>query len=483
MTLPFCVSGKMSSRKRERDEEYQYELQETPVRPSSGYQADGGNFTQVPIPLTNTSDYVANLLELARMSRLLPPQGAQMNTSFSPIAASSIPNPFQSNPFTLPGYGQKPDSRQADWKNNQDRIDPKRRKLNNSKPSRNRKTQQPKDKTKSSPSKCSKPPHEDSLVSNLITEALSNPTGPNVPSINSIPLFPSIRKPDGYPPPLPPIHNKALEKQCFTHPSYVHDPTNKTNATSAMHYERLEFLGDSYMNYCVTKILFNKFPQLREGELTGFRSQIISNQNIRHYAMMYGFPERILLSTGAEKDDVREQGKKVADIFEAYIGGILTDQAEDGERVVFEWMSKVVAPQVDAAESVAKTILNLNKNAKQELYVLVDAEKAPAPTYVVTKQGSTNTDFEVACMIQGKEAGRGIGKNKQEAGIRAAMQVLERLRTTRAKKEEENDLGDNKVDEDKEANNDEDNGKEDEWLSEGEINVSLESSPTAEEGA
>jgi dsRNA-specific ribonuclease len=271
-------------------------------------------------------------------------------------------------------------------------------------------------------------------VKALIEEALANPTGPNTPSQTSIPKFPTIRKPENYPPPLPAINDKSIEQLCFTHRSYSHDPNNKDITAHTMNYERLEFLGDSYMNYCVTKILYKRLPNLREGELTNFRSQLVSNENIRHYAMMYGFKGRILLGSGAEKDEVRAEGKAIADVFEAYIGGILTDQPDKGEQVVYKWMSEVTAPQVSETEKIAAKLVTLNKNAKQELYVVLDAQKLPAPVYVMTKQGSTTLDFEVACLVQGMEVGRGVGKNKNDAGTRAAMQALEKLRAFRAVK-------------------------------------------------
>ena len=458
----------MSSWKRKKGTDYPYESKQGSIRTANDQAHSSINGSQAPSSTSGTSDYVATLLSQARMVGLLPVPEPELMSSAPPAITNFAPNLGSSQ---LPQYPQQSAQSQVNVQpkfiacgngvgvsyplppsfgsttvdprpllkysqsqfDTQDGSDPKRRKLSDS--PRIRATGSPElskstKKAKRKKTKSAKPTPNDKRIDNLIAEALSAPTGPGFPSINSLPKFPEIPKPPDYPPPLPPIHNKALEQQCFTHRSYIHDPLKRDNSTSLMHYERLEFLGDSYMNYCVTKILYNRLSELQEGELTRFRSQIISNENIRHYAMMYGFAERILLSSGAERDDVRETSKKVADIFEAYIGGILTDQPETGEQVVYQWLSGIIAPQVTEAEKIGKVILNVNKTAKQELYVLIDAEKGPSPTYVVTKEGSTNSDFEVAVLIQGKEMGRGWGKNKNEAGTRAAMQALEILRAS-----------------------------------------------------
>ena len=457
VTLAFCESGEMSSLKRNRDTEYLYGQKQENVATT---------------PATN-NEHIANLLAQARMSGLLLPLTNE--TGVLPPALPTYPpmrGVSKSAPFSLAAgvsmgwMDQGLQQEQGNVKEGENGV--KRRRLNNDKipPEKRAQRNIPKRPIKSTIKQkhtqkqkqkaLGKDSIDPSYVENLIADALSSP---NAPSSWAIPKFPSIPKPNDYPPPLPPIYNKALEKQCFTHRSYIHDPMNKDARSSALHYERLEFLGDSYMNYCVTKILFSRLPTVQEGDLTRFRSQIISNDNIRHYAMMYNFRDRILLSSGAEKDDVREAGKKIADIFEAYIGGILTDQPDDGEKVVFKWMSEITAPQVEETEKVARNLLNVNKNAKQELYILLDAERAPAPAYVVTKEGDTNNDFEVACLVQGKEMGRGVGKNKNEAGTRAAMQVLEKLKANTAKIKSEN----------------EEKGElssSNEYLSEGEINIS-----------
>jgi dsRNA-specific ribonuclease len=380
--------------------------------------------------IQNPTGHVTNLLEQAAMFGLLPPTSS----------ATAFPIPPLSNQFMLPysgpifvpgntnGFGPQNGShvaqgrkrsreRQFPWKNANRSDDTKRRKLNN--------YQSPQKK------KGKKGSGADSqYIDSLISEALSVPNDHEIQSLNTIPKFPIIQKPENYPPPLPPMHDKMIEQMCFTHRSYVHETTPKSSESVLSNYERLEFFGDSYLNYCVTRILYLNFPQLREGNMSSFRSQLVCNENIRHYAIMYGFQDRLLLGDGANKEDTHEALKRVADTFEAYIGGILVDQPEDGEKVIFRWLSEVTAPQIKEAEKVAKVLLNLNRNAKQELYSLLDAEKAPAPEYRTTKMGDTNTDYEVACIVQGKEIGRGIGKNKNEAGTRAAMQALARLKAT-----------------------------------------------------
>jgi dsRNA-specific ribonuclease len=424
----------MSSR-HARDEEYQYQARSTSLANGVGSippRAMLPDFPSGPSQVSGIGDHVATLLSQARTAGLLPTD------------AETIPTlpPSSSAPRTIMDITPKRRDRSHEYKRENGRRgntnpnNQKRRKLNgNNNHNFNKNhnaTGHQKAQTKAERRKNLKPPasayNADPYVQKLIAEALAAPRGPNAPSILTLPKFPTIPKPDDYPPPLPPIHDKALEQQCFTHSSYIHDPSSKENPSSLLHYERLEFLGDSYMNYCVTKILYTRLPDLREGELTRLRSQIISNDNIRHYAMMYRFPDRILLSSGAEKDEVRDTGKKVADIFEAYIGGILTDQPDTGEAIVSKWMKDIIAPQVDEAVKIQDRVTSMNKTAKQELYVLIDAEKGPTPTYVVTRQGDTNRDFEVACLIQGTEFGRGLGKNKNEAGTRAAMQALEKLR-------------------------------------------------------
>jgi len=314
----------------------------------------------------------------------------------------------------------------------------KRRRLNNETKSSGLKSSQPKPRTQT------KKPRTKPLVAEKPINTANGST--KHPTRISLSKFPSIIKPDDYPPPLPPIRDKMLERQCFTHRSYT---------TTMTDYERLEWLGDTFLNYCVARILYARLPESQEGPLTVLRDHLICNDNIRHYAAMYGFPGKMLL--GKQAENCGNPEKAVADTFEAYIGGLLTDQPETGEKVVFEWISKVTEPQM---EEIAKLRPSYNKKAKYVLEGLLAAEKIAAPSYMHLRGSNEDGDVEYACLVQGrelvegswrttengqwKEIGRGSGKSAKEAKVRAAMQVLERLKGTEPRKKfivVENDAG------------------------------------------
>ena len=276
------------------------------------------------------------------------------------------------------------------------------------------------------PTKRKRRPAKSAVAKKLINTPTASTDPPTRISLSD---FNSVAKPEDYPPPLPSIHDKTLERQCFTHRSYMSSITD---------YERLEWLGDTFLNYCVARILYNRLPKSQEGELTMFRSHLIRNKNIREYALMYGFPKRLLRGEIGQKLGGPE--KVDADTFEAYIGGVLMDQPETGEEVVFEWISKVTEPQIN---EFTKLRLGYNKKAILQLQARLTAENAAAPKYMHLRGTNKDHETEYACLVQGmeivegawkqidkdtwNEVGRGIGKTAKEAQIRAAMHVLEEL--------------------------------------------------------
>lgn len=220
-----------------------------------------------------------------------------------------------------------------------------------------------------------------------------------------------------YPPPLPPIHDKKLYNQVFTHRSVAN------GSNDIEHNERLEFLGDACLSYTVARAIFFRFPHLREGDMTRLRSEFVCNAALVKFAAHYDFQGRVQLSPSAEHDNVRKLPKITADCFEAYLGALCIS-APDGAKTVEDFLLRLLEPEFLQVEKSTVNYEPVDKMAKQTVYHRVD--KLYKIEYVwVAGGGGNRGGYEVALQIGGKEVCRGWASNQKDAGLRAAMHALE----------------------------------------------------------
>ena len=78
--------------------------------------------------------------------------------------------------------------------------------------------------------------------------------------------------------------NKTLLEKALTHISYAHEFGLKSN-------EKLEFLGDSILEFISSKYLYDKFPNLKEGELTKVRAQVVCEDSLYEVAKKHNISE------------------------------------------------------------------------------------------------------------------------------------------------------------------------------------------------
>ncbi|ODQ63451.1 hypothetical protein NADFUDRAFT_84136 [Nadsonia fulvescens var. elongata DSM 6958] len=234
-----------------------------------------------------------------------------------------------------------------------------------------------------------------------------------------------------WPPPLPRIIDPALYKRVFTHKSFA----NKMYYLSRdelrqLHNERLEFLGDTILNSTISRLVYFRFPNMNEGDMTDVRSMLVSNDNIGKWALMYEldkqlkttFDHSVADTTKGEMDKPRP--KIIADIFEAYIAGIYLDSSNGGE-IAETFLQSLAEPLLRVIEKRQKAAASLNTEAKNLLYVRIGSS-AYRPEYHVVKQPIGNGDsFSVECRMGSDVIGIGKGPNIKEAGLRAAMAGLE----------------------------------------------------------
>ena len=128
------------------------------------------------------------------------------------------------------------------------------------------------------------------------------------------------------------FRDKALLNQALTHKSYANEKGKAFEDN-----ERLEFLGDSVLGIVISRILYNDCPQIDEGLLTRYKSQLVSGSTLGHIAKELKIGQYLLLGKGEEASGGRGHSSNLLCALEALIGALYLD----GElRAAFRFISK-----------------------------------------------------------------------------------------------------------------------------------------------
>ena len=203
-----------------------------------------------------------------------------------------------------------------------------------------------------------------------------------------------------------------LYKTAFSHSSYVNEHKAKNN------YERLEFLGDSIVNFIVAEYLYSNKSE-DEGEMTRVRASYVCENALYEYAMDLGLSKYILVGHGEEKEGGKFKKAIVADIFESMVAAIYLDL---GFTTVRRVVLDVIVPYI---ENPNYNFFNDYKSALQEY---VQAEQDTITYELVDESGPAHDrSFTVKVIIDGINYGEGSGSSKKEAEQKAAKIALDKV--------------------------------------------------------
>lgn len=221
------------------------------------------------------------------------------------------------------------------------------------------------------------------------------------------------------PPSLPPILDDQLEKAVFTHPGQDSNP--------AVTYDRLEILGDAYIELIATKLVWDRFPSLPSGRMSQIRESLVKNETLAAYADVYGFAHKAIVPPGYATQ-AKRWIKTKGDIFEAYVAAVILSDPMDGYRNAERWLTGLWLPKL-----VDLGLQKSDLHSKEELAKLVMA-KGIKLEYVEEKsamqpKGTGSQTFFIGVYLTGwgwekKHLGSGQGPSKNAAGDRAAKSAL-----------------------------------------------------------
>jgi ribonuclease-3 len=181
--------------------------------------------------------------------------------------------------------------------------------------------------------------------------------------------------------------------------------------------ERLEFLGDSVLGLVTCEVLFEKYPDYQEGEMTKVKSVVVSRKTCAKFSQDLGLEVYLILGKGLAH--YREVPANVlADVFEALVAAVFLDGGWEAARA---FVLRFVGPEVERVADQA-----LENNAKSQLQQVAQREFGGTPRYVVLDEQGPDHDkcFKVAAAVNDHPFPPAWGRTKKEAELKAALNAL-----------------------------------------------------------
>jgi ribonuclease-3 len=208
--------------------------------------------------------------------------------------------------------------------------------------------------------------------------------------------------------------NLSLLVHALTHSSFVNE-----NSQAVEDNERLEFLGDAVLSLIVGALVYNRFPEMPEGDLTKMRSALVRNEQLAKFARKLDLGHALRLGRGESSSGGHDRDYLLGCAFEALIGALYLDAGLGA-------VNKFVNPIL---EEVCESIFDEIYDPKGQLQIWAQSQRLGSPRYrVVNTSGPDHAViFEMVVEIAGEVKGHGTGTSKSYAEHAAAQDALKNL--------------------------------------------------------
>ncbi|GAM40631.1 nucleolar RNAse [Talaromyces pinophilus] len=227
-------------------------------------------------------------------------------------------------------------------------------------------------------------------------------------------------------PDLPSIHNASLERAVFTHPGAR---VNFAPEGMEQNYDRLEVLGDAYVEVIATRLIWDQFKDMPAGRMSQVREDLVKNETLAGFASQYGFDKRVSVSVPEEQKAQSKRWLKIrGDVFEAYVAAVILSSPDHGFDMVEQWLRELWLPRLSHVQPV-QTVLRykeqLAKKVMSKGIKLRYVEEQPAKQLDGGMQTYYIGVYLTGWGWQDQHLGSGSGLNKAIAGDEAANRALQ----------------------------------------------------------
>ena len=206
-------------------------------------------------------------------------------------------------------------------------------------------------------------------------------------------------------------------QRALVHSSYAFEQSQagKDNQT-------LEFLGDAVLDLVVGHVLFIKYPEMKEGELTRLRSALVNETHLAKMARDIELGGFLSLGKGEDASNGRKKPSILSCAYEAVIGAIFEDA---GYATTCEFVERFFIPAIEGKKEDM-----LIADAKSRLQEALQEKYNEGPTYVVkAEEGpSHQKQFTIEAHFRENVLGSGQAGSKKEAEQRAAAAALQKIK-------------------------------------------------------
>lgn len=211
--------------------------------------------------------------------------------------------------------------------------------------------------------------------------------------------------------------NTDLLVESLRHSSFVNEQLD----TDLKDNERLEFLGDAVLNLVVGHILMQRYPDLKEGDLSRMRANLVNESQLASIARGIDLGAYIQLGKGEIQSQGWNKQSILANTFEAVIAAVYIDGGFDAAFKIIDGHFSFLINSV--------TTPTVNHDFKSQIQELVQMEYRSIPIYTVVHESGPDHDktFRVQLTV-GEVQTEGIGKSKKAAEQDAARKGLDILK-------------------------------------------------------
>ncbi len=204
-----------------------------------------------------------------------------------------------------------------------------------------------------------------------------------------------------------------LLTRALTHRSYINEHSDALEDN-----ERLEFLGDAVLDFLVGEWLYNRFPEMEEGELTQMRSALVQTNQLAVFSKILELENAVRLGRGEYKSGGTYRNTLLCDLFEAFIGALFLDSGMDQ-------VKHFMYPILDnAAHEIIDQHKNEDPKSKLQEWAQSNGYLPPKYTTINVKGPDHERIFEIEVKVNGKIMGSGVARSKQSAEKIAAKNAL-----------------------------------------------------------